>query len=43
MSLIKVSDYIFRVIATETDADTVFMLPGGGYFKSPRHQKAAKA
>ena len=30
MSLIKVSDYIFKVIATETDADTVFMLPGGG-------------
>ena len=30
MSKIKVSDYIFKVIAEKTSADTVFMLPGGG-------------
>ena len=30
MSSIKVSDYIFKVIAEKTAVDTVFMLPGGG-------------
>ena len=30
MSLIKVSDYIFREIAEKCGVDTVFMLPGGG-------------
>ena len=30
MSSIKVSDYIFKVIAEKTGVDTVFMLPGGG-------------
>ncbi len=30
MSKIKVSDYIFKVIAEKTSVDTVFMLPGGG-------------
>ena len=30
MSKIKVSDYIFKVIAEQTSVDTVFMLPGGG-------------